>query len=112
MTTDETLARILDVLEAIERHLAKEYAPPPELLTFEAAAARVSTSPTTIRRMVARGDLRAVKVGERLRIPVAELERLARLPPPPPPRVLRRDRYNAKAEAEKIRALMRRPRGT
>ena len=45
-------------------------------LTVETAAALADLSPNTIRNMIARGDLRAVKLGHAVRIPASELARL------------------------------------
>lgn len=45
-------------------------------LTVETAAALADLSPNTIRNMIARGELHAVKLGRAVRIPVSELTRL------------------------------------
>ncbi|WP_103062205.1 helix-turn-helix domain-containing protein [Actinomyces qiguomingii] len=45
-------------------------------LTVDNAAALADLSPNTIRNMIARGDLRAVKLGKSVRIPISELTRL------------------------------------
>jgi excisionase family DNA binding protein len=52
---------------------------PPLFITIAAAAARTGVCPKTIRRAIARGDLRAVRLGSRIiRIRVDELEQLGR----------------------------------
>lgn len=45
-------------------------------LSAETVAALADLSPNTIRNMIARGDLRAVKLGRAVRIPASELARL------------------------------------
>ena len=45
-------------------------------LTVETAAALADLSPNTIRNMIARGELHAVKLGRAVSIPVSELTRL------------------------------------
>lgn len=53
-------------------------APSPTGLTIAEFAKTLSTSPATVRRMIARGDLRAYRYGPRIiRIPHGELERIA-----------------------------------
>ncbi len=47
------------------------------------AARLTSLSPYTIRRYIRKGRIRAVRVGRRVLVPVAELERLARQGVPP-----------------------------
>ena len=46
---------------------------PPLLLTIEAAAAALSVNPTTVRRMLAAGDLHPVRVRRAVRVSVADL---------------------------------------
>lgn len=54
-------------------------APSPTGLTIAEFAQALNASPATVRRMIARGDLRAYRYGPRLiRIPHTELERIAR----------------------------------
>lgn len=45
-------------------------------LTIDDAAHLLSASPGTIRNMIARGELKAFKLGRALRIPAPEVERL------------------------------------
>ena len=47
-----------------------------QMLTVEAAAAALSVHPQTIRRMIKRGDLAAVKVARQWRVPQSALEKL------------------------------------
>ncbi|HCX85009.1 MAG TPA: helix-turn-helix domain-containing protein [Micrococcales bacterium] len=47
----------------------------PHYLTIRQAADVVGCSPDTIRRMIARGELRAVRFGRLLRIPPTALDR-------------------------------------
>lgn len=49
-----------------------------KLLTLSAAARRLGVSRWTLRRWLFRGELRAVRVGGRLRVPLLEVRRLAR----------------------------------
>jgi len=48
--------------------------PPPAALDYRAAAAFLSVSPTTLRRAVAAGELRATRLGRRVVFRVADLE--------------------------------------
>lgn len=48
--------------------------PTPAALDYRAAAAFLSVSPTTLRRAVAAGELRATRVGRRVVFRVADLE--------------------------------------
>ena len=50
--------------------------PAPPLLCVEDAAVVLKVSSKTIRRLVARGDLRAVRIGRSVRIPSSEIDRL------------------------------------
>lgn len=45
------------------------------MLSVREAAERLSTSVSTVRRLVKRGELSALKVGFRLKIPEAEIQR-------------------------------------
>ena len=45
-----------------------------EMLTVQQAAERASCHPATIRRMIQRGELPALRVGSRWRVPAASLE--------------------------------------
>lgn len=45
-------------------------------LTIDAVADVLSVSPNTVRNLIARGDLKAVKIGRAVRIPAPELEAL------------------------------------
>lgn len=47
------------------------------LLTVREAAERLSLSPRQVRRLIAWGQLRAVRLGRAVRVPEGELERLA-----------------------------------
>jgi excisionase family DNA binding protein len=47
--------------------------------TISQAARSLTVSPRTIRRMIGRGELRALHIGRAVRIPVAELEAYTRL---------------------------------
>jgi excisionase family DNA binding protein len=50
----------------------------PLLASKRQAAAALNVSQRTIHAMIARGELRAKRIGRRVLIPVAELRRLAR----------------------------------
>ena len=51
---------------------------PPALLSIAEAAARLRTSPRTVRRLIARGQLRAARITDRLwRVSAEDVERLA-----------------------------------
>jgi excisionase family DNA binding protein len=52
-----------------------EQAPPRSFLTIRQLAARWHVSPRTIRRKINTGELRAVRIGRQLRVPVREAER-------------------------------------
>ncbi|MFF5863175.1 helix-turn-helix domain-containing protein [Micrococcus luteus] len=53
-------------------------APAPVGMTINEFARALNSSPSTVRRMIARGDLRAYRYGPRvIRIPHGELERIA-----------------------------------
>lgn len=45
-------------------------------LTVDATANILSVSPNTVRNMISRGEIKAIKVGRAVRIPVPELEDL------------------------------------
>ncbi len=47
------------------------------LTTLSGAAAALHLGLTTIREMVDRGDLRTIRIGRAVRIPVSELDRIA-----------------------------------
>jgi len=48
------------------------------LLSIDAVAGRLDVSPYTVRRMISRGDLKAVRVGRLIRVRPADLERAMR----------------------------------
>lgn len=48
------------------------------LLSIESAAGHLDVSPYTVRRMIARGDLKAVRIGRLIRIKPSDLERAMR----------------------------------
>jgi len=48
----------------------------PQLLRVDEAATILNVSSKTIRRLIARGDLRVVRIGRLVRIPSSEIERL------------------------------------
>jgi excisionase family DNA binding protein len=81
----------------------------PEILSLEQAGEQIADRhPNTIKRMVRRGELRAVPLGNTIGIPREEVERLARGEPSPVRG--RRERAARKPEparttAETIRAL-------
>jgi len=50
--------------------------PAPELIGIEAAAARLSLSPWTLRRWISDRRITSVRIGTRRLIPVAEIARL------------------------------------
>ena len=50
--------------------------PKPALLHVDDAAATLQVSSKTVRRLVARGDLKAVRIGRSVRIPSSEIDRL------------------------------------
>jgi excisionase family DNA binding protein len=52
-----------------------EQLPSRSFFTVEQLAARWQVSPRTIRRMVERGKLRAMRIGPQLRVPVDVVER-------------------------------------
>jgi excisionase family DNA binding protein len=54
--------------------LARPAAPAPALVTVTDAARRLDCHPKTVRAMVDRGQLRAVRVGKALRVDLASLE--------------------------------------
>lgn len=45
-------------------------------LTVDDAAALAGVAPDTIRKMIARGEINAVKIGRAVRIPITEFNRL------------------------------------
>ncbi|MDP1916265.1 MAG: helix-turn-helix domain-containing protein [Myxococcales bacterium] len=72
-----TLDELAAALRRIEEYLAQPAAAAPLLLKFPDAATRLGISITTLREMVARGELRTATVGRRAMVPLAELERVA-----------------------------------
>ncbi len=88
--------------------LIRERLPSPALLLTKAEAARRMgvDRATTLAQLINSGQLRTVAVGSRVRIPLAEIERIAREGTAPVASVRRpAHRYDAKAEAEAIRRL-------
>lgn len=74
---------------------------PPELLTVDQAAKALAVCRKTVDRLVARGKLKAVRLGKRgLRVPVAEIRRFS-MPAPPPKSRRRAEPYDARAEYDK-----------
>jgi len=53
---------------------------PPRALTLAETAARLACSPKTLRRMIDAGEINAVRVGRRYRVPLDELRRLLSSP--------------------------------
>ena len=51
---------------------------PERLLNIREVAATLATSTATVYRLIARGELRAIRISEALRIAPAELARFAR----------------------------------
>jgi excisionase family DNA binding protein len=50
----------------------------PSFLPVRAFARAVSLDQCTVRRLIASGEIRATRIGRSVRIPVSELDRLAR----------------------------------
>jgi excisionase family DNA binding protein len=48
----------------------------PRFLTVDQAARQLRVTISTVRTMIARGELTAVRVGKHLRIPVSEIDRV------------------------------------
>lgn len=97
-------------LERVFRRIMAEHAGPlPHVLTMERAAEELSIGLTKLKGLVRSGELLACTVGLRKMIPSSEVRRLAT--PAPVKRHQRRTAapiaYDAKAEAEKGRALLK-----
>lgn len=94
--------------EDIQRLLTQVESAPPRALTLDEAGKALAVSTNTIRRMIRDGKLLSVLIGKRPRIPLSEVQRITT---PIEPRRAKvspggvRDgmRYNAKAEAAKLR---------
>ena len=56
----------------------------PLLVRVATAAARLDVSPQMVRKLIGQGKLSCCRIGRAIRIPVADLERLAREPSPEP----------------------------
>lgn len=76
MDIEETLRRVLR--EELGRLAGEQL---PGAVSMETAAERLEVSVTTIKRMVARGELLAVRVGKRSRISLEELRRVTTAQP-------------------------------
>jgi excisionase family DNA binding protein len=50
----------------------------PQFLTIKQLAELLQVTPRTISRMLARGDLKPLRIGRYVRIPMSEVERLVR----------------------------------
>jgi excisionase family DNA binding protein len=57
-------------------------ADPKSLMSQDAAAAALAISPSTIQRMIRRGEIRVLRIGRCVRIPVSEIERLTTMEDP------------------------------
>jgi excisionase family DNA binding protein len=55
-------------------------APTPKLATIDETAVILHISVRSVRRRLEAGDLRAVRIGRSVRIPIAEIDRLVRSP--------------------------------
>jgi excisionase family DNA binding protein len=73
------LQTVLAELRAMREQLDRAVAPPPALLSKAAAAEMLGVSRNaTMTELIRSGRLRTVTVGARVRIPLAEVERLTR----------------------------------
>ena len=83
---------------------------PAEAVDFVEAGRLLGFSSASVRRLVANGTLRAVSIGARLRIPMAEIRGLVVMGVPERSRwgkrIARPEPYDAAAESEKLRALL------
>lgn len=83
-------------LIAALRELLGEIEPLPMVLDYESAAAQLSISPSTLKRMVRSGEIEAVPVAKRMGIPRSELERISLGIPSPHARAVSEARARAK----------------
>ena len=109
MESDSVGERLARLEKAVDKVLER-LEPRPALLSLAATAQLLSLSARTVARLVASGELRTVRVGERVLVPAGEVERLAasatgakapRARPSPPPR------HNGRATAAEVRAALR-----
>lgn len=100
-----TLEDLAAALRRIEARLAE---PQPMCFKLPDAAARLGVSITTLREMMARGEIRTSTVGRRQMVSLAELERVA-APDEDRPRVERRQRERAWKPLERRPPRPRRP---
>lgn len=105
MLLEQILKQVTDLNANLRTHPA-----PPQAYDPERAAELLSTSVSTVRRLVANGTIRTIGLGSRWKIPASEIARLCtpRQPLPQYPYVgPRRRAVRAKIEAEKIRQHLR-----
>jgi excisionase family DNA binding protein len=65
--------------DAMERIGTVPQKDPPAFLTYKEFAYESRLSPSSVRKRVRQGELRATRIGRAVRIPRSELERLVRL---------------------------------
>ncbi len=72
MTTDALKSDVADSVSTAKRTA------PPAFLTYKEFAYESRLSPSTVRKRVRQGEIRAARIGRSVRIPRSELERLTR----------------------------------
>jgi excisionase family DNA binding protein len=73
---DPELAKFLTELRAQMGRIEERLRPTPTTLTYAKAAERLGVSTLTVRQMVRAGQIRTSTIGKRLKISLAEIERV------------------------------------
>lgn len=116
-SNERDVEKLLEELRDELRQLREKVESPlPRMLTYERAAQELSVSVTKVKQLVRAGALATCEVGKRKHVPRIEIERIERsasfaatprsAPRPARARAERRP-YNAKEEAAKARAALK-----
>jgi excisionase family DNA binding protein len=107
---DETslVAKLERGLEQIRQEVQKvRLAVSVRAMSLREAAKALSVSQSTLQRMVAANQLRTVRIGKRVVVPVSELDRLLAPPPSKPKAVRGGGRPPARSELEAFRESLK-----
>lgn len=105
-SVEEIVGRIEVRLVALEERLSRESVTP-RALTMARAAALLSVSVSTVKRLVKGGELRTVTLGARPMVPMSEVVRLTSVTAAPSSRPQGPGPVRGSAEAAKIRSALR-----
>lgn len=78
MTLSESMETLRRELASLRETIEKSAGGERDLYSAEEVARRLSISPSTVRVLIARGELRYVRIGSRVRVPRGSIERFCR----------------------------------